>query len=238
MISTYKNGKIYKIITSESNEIYIGSTFDTITNRFKGHKRQYKFWKNGKGGKQLSFDIFEKYGLEKCKIMLIKEYSVVDKRHLEVYESLWIRKLNSINKLSPVGGMLEKQRNKQYRIVNKDELKLKKQIYYENNKDEINKKRKPYFKEYRENNKEKAKEWREKNKETLLAKNRIYYNENKERAKIYKEKNKDKIKQQWKEYYENNKDTLKEKRRVKIKCQICGEQMNKASLNRHKLRKH
>ncbi len=93
----YKTGRVYKIISTEGNECYVGSTFDTTRSRLNHHKGYYKRYLIHKEHKQLSvYDIFDKYGIENCRLILIKEYEVVDRRHLEVYETLWIKKLKSI----------------------------------------------------------------------------------------------------------------------------------------------
>ena len=108
-------GRIYKIISTEGNEVYVGSTFNTTRNRFSQHKGDYTKWKsdNVKYSKHnVSVNkLFEKYGKDKCKIILIKEYDVLDRFHLEVYESLWIYKLKSINNHIPFG---IKKLSKQY----------------------------------------------------------------------------------------------------------------------------
>ena len=78
-------------------------------------------------------------------------------------------------------------------------------------------------KEYREVNKDKKKEYdkeyRENNKTELNQKSKEYY-----------EKNKSKINQKHKEYRENNKD----KNKQKIICDLCGSQVRKYGLVRHK----
>lgn len=43
-----KIGRIYKVISTQSNDCYIGSTFDEIRNRFTSHKEKYASWRNGK----------------------------------------------------------------------------------------------------------------------------------------------------------------------------------------------
>lgn len=92
-------GRIYKIIVSCSNEIYIGSTIQECRARWQEHKSHYKLWKNGgKMKKVMVFELFEKWEVENCKIILIKEYEIVDRKHLEMYEQLWINKLKPINK--------------------------------------------------------------------------------------------------------------------------------------------
>ena len=46
--NSYQNGKIYRIWSLDTNDIYVGSTSDTLINRFCRHKKDYKLWKQDK----------------------------------------------------------------------------------------------------------------------------------------------------------------------------------------------
>ena len=165
----YRIGRVYRIIALQSNEFYIGSTFNELRHRWQKHKGHYEEWKKGKG-KCSVFDMFEKYGVENCKIILIKEYQVVDRRHLEVYESLWILKLKSINKNIPVAfseiKRFKRMADKRYAEINKEKIREYKKQYVKNNTEKIA--------QYKEHNKDKIKQrekkYREKNKEKLNQK--------------------------------------------------------------------
>ena len=119
-------GRVYKICTDEkyTDEIYIGSTLDILKNRFSGHVRQYNRWKNGKTNNVSSFDLFEKYQVENCHIELVKEYDVIDKNHLEVYETLWINKYRNkcVNQCVPF--YIRKLTSKIHRLNNKEYYEL------------------------------------------------------------------------------------------------------------------
>jgi hypothetical protein len=52
-------------------------------------------------------DLFNRYGLKNCKLILIKEYEVVDKEHHGAKEPLWIRKLMAMNKNKPFKGKIK-----------------------------------------------------------------------------------------------------------------------------------
>ena len=130
-----KIGKVYKIICTQSNDIYIGSTFNTLRDRFRRHKNHYNDYLNNKGHKLSIMDYFSKYTVDNFKIVLIKEYKVIDRKHLEAYEQLWINKLKPINTQSAF--RVEYLSKKKYQ-----------NNYYENNKDKLQKKNK----EYRKNN--------------------------------------------------------------------------------------
>ena len=44
----YKNGKIYKLTSYETDMIYIGSTTQKLYNRIAFHRMYYKYFLNGK----------------------------------------------------------------------------------------------------------------------------------------------------------------------------------------------
>jgi predicted GIY-YIG superfamily endonuclease len=184
MITT---GKIYKIINSIDNEIYVGSTFNQLRHRWQHHKQAYNRWFNGK--RKTKCSIYEKFkllGIKNFKIMLIKKYDVYrddskDRRHLLSKEQLWINKLKCININCAFNPIPENEIRKQYYKNNKEKIKGIRKQYYENNKEKIKERKNLYY----ENNKDKIKE----------------------RKKQYYENNKEKIK----EYYENNKEKLRKK---------------------------
>jgi hypothetical protein len=135
---------------------------------------------------------------------------------LQVYETLWIKKLKSINELDPCGGLLRKHCDKQWREANKEELKAYKKQYYEENKEAIaSKKKQTYFE----------------NRNNMLQKNKEYRLNNNEKIKEYR-----------KQYYEKNRATILEKKKQhtseKMKCE-CGKEVSKGNLSRHqKSKKH
>ena len=76
-VRDYSTGKIYKIVvdTDEEYKPYVGSTIQGLAERMGGHRSNYKKWKIGKVAKCSSFDLFDKFGIESCKIILLEEYS-------------------------------------------------------------------------------------------------------------------------------------------------------------------
>jgi hypothetical protein len=96
----------------------------------------------------------------------------------------------------------------QYRIDNRENKKVQGKIYYEKNKDVLNERTKEYYEENKEHLRQKQKEWNTINRESMLQKQR--------------------------EYREKNKEKTKEKGC----CDICGVDMTKRSIPRHKVRKH
>ena len=143
-----KIGRIYKIICSQSDDVYIGSTFNELRVRFSQHKNLYDSWSEGKTNKCSIYPIIEKYGIDKFKIILISEYNVVDKHHLHAYEQLWINKTRCVNEINPL--YFKKLRQKDYAKNNKEKITEYKKQYNDTNQETIKVKRK----QYRESNKE------------------------------------------------------------------------------------
>jgi hypothetical protein len=172
----YKNGKIYKITDIAYTKMYIGSTCQSLSKRLSKHKSDYKLWKDGKKNKVTSFDLFDEFGIENCKIELIENYECNCKDELQKKEGEHIKNNDCVNKYIPC------RTQKEYREANKDKIKDNKKKYYIDNKDKILE----YKKEYKQLNKEKIseykKEYQQANKEKIS-----------EYKKKYREANKDKI---------------------------------------------
>lgn len=104
MASAYKvyenKGFVYKIITKEESDCcYVGSTTTSLAKRFSRHKSSYSCWKNGTTGKTQVFDIFDEFGSDNCKIVLleIKEPPYIKQELLQL-EQKWIDELDCVNK--------------------------------------------------------------------------------------------------------------------------------------------
>ena len=193
----YKIGKVYMIIKIDDPTVnYVGSTFSELKMRWWGHKQ--------KNNNCSIKEYFDKYGIDKFKIILIKEYEVCadnqkDNKHLKAYEQLWINKFKlkncCVNKVDALG------------LLRKNKISKYQKKYHEANKEELLKK----HKQYRKVNKEKISEKR------------------KEYCKI----NKEKIAEQRKEYREANKIKLSEKAKEKVECIICNSIVSRTHLSRH-----
>lgn len=91
-----RNGRIYKIICSKSNDVYVGSTFNALRSRMSQHHADFM------NARMLAtYPSFAQYGWESLKMIHIASYHVCDRHHLFVYETLWINKLKSVNKVVP-----------------------------------------------------------------------------------------------------------------------------------------
>ena len=137
----YQQGKIYKLVCNITNEIYIGSTIDTLNSRLNNHKQRKSC---------VSRNIINRGDY---KIELIKDYPCNSKKELEEEESNYIRNNICINKQIP------NRTDKEWRETNKEKLKQDKKNWWKNNKEE---KKNTYNKNQRE--------WYEKNKEEINKK--------------------------------------------------------------------
>ena len=129
----YNNGKIYKIEDLAGEMCYIGSTTkERLCQRMVEHRSKYLSWKAGKCGKVTSFDIFDKYGIENCRIVLVETYPCESKDELTSRESYFIKTVACVNKYVP--HRTRKQyyhdnkedtlaTNKQYKMANIEKVK-------------------------------------------------------------------------------------------------------------------
>ena len=106
----YENGKIYMVYPLIDNinkeDIYIGSTKDKLYNRIAKHRYEYRN-KNRNKTKRCIDDLFDKYGLENCKIELIYNFPCNSKNELNREEGTYIRNNKCINK--QIAGRTQKE---------------------------------------------------------------------------------------------------------------------------------
>jgi len=147
----YNNGKIYKIepiVDHDEGDIYIGSTTKKyLSMRMDSHRSEYKRWENDKCGKIMVFDLFDKYGVENCQILLLEKYNCESKEELHAKEAFHIKNNKCVNKYIP--GRTRKE-------------------HYEDNKEKLLENRKKYHEENKEHDKELCKKYYKDNKEKLL----------------------------------------------------------------------
>lgn len=91
-------GSVYQIfIENHPNIHYVGSTMNTLEMRWQAHKDGFKKYLLDRSKIISIFPYFESLGIDNFQIRLIKEYDIIDKKHLIAYEQLWINKLKPIN---------------------------------------------------------------------------------------------------------------------------------------------
>jgi hypothetical protein len=136
-IEKFKKSKIYKIYsTLNTEEFYIGSTINRLCLRMAIHRLHYKNMLNNNpnninGGRLTIYEIFNKYGVETCKIELIEEFESNNISEIRNKEAHYIKTLKGcINKNIPGRDA------KQYRIDNADKIKQRAKEYYSRKKQE------------------------------------------------------------------------------------------------------
>jgi hypothetical protein len=141
----YQKGKIYKIESHVGPKIYIGATIkNRLSQRMASHRADYKYWKSGKCTKTTSYDLFDEYGVENCKIVLLESCPCNNKDELASKEAEYIRKFDCVNKVIP--DRTSQEYRKQYYIDNKEEINEYKKTYREINKDKIKEQKSVPFK--------------------------------------------------------------------------------------------
>ena len=166
----YHNSKIYQITDIGYNKCYIGSTTEELSMRMARHRAIYKhFLKNGKKFMS-SFDLFDEFGVENCKIELVEYFKCDTLQELRKREGEVIKTNECVNKY--VAGITKKEYREDNRLKIKENDKLhdaenkeQRAEYYKMNKGRV----KEFYKEYYQNNKDKIladkREYREQNKE-------------------------------------------------------------------------
>lgn len=138
-------GKIYKLVSDESEEIYIGSTTQSLAKRKAGHMANYKAWENGSRNYLSSFEIL-KYST--CQIILLESHPCNSREELVARERYYIELMDCVNKNIP-----GRSRREHYED-NRDHFEEYQKQYYKTNKERIRK----YQRQYREDNIEKVNE--------------------------------------------------------------------------------
>ncbi len=130
-MSNYKKGKIYKITCDETNEIYYGSTCDTLSCRMRGHRAGYKEWKAGKEGRRY-ISSYQLIQYDSAKITLVERYSCNTKFRLLAREQFYIKNNKCINIIKKFNQTREDKLNywHQYRIINREKILADKKEYY------------------------------------------------------------------------------------------------------------
>ena len=77
----YQKGKVYKIISSHTDKIYIGSTCQPLCKRFVDHKKRYNSYNKSKFGYITSYEILN-FGINDSKIILIQNYPCNNQRRV------------------------------------------------------------------------------------------------------------------------------------------------------------
>jgi hypothetical protein len=139
----YNNSKIYKIWSPQTELIYIGSTTQTLCQRFTDHKKLFNQYKEGITNYTSSFKILE---YEDAKIELIEEVNCENKEQLRRSEGELIRQYKDIC----VNLLIAGRTRKEWQEDNRDYVNKSCREYYENNKSKVLGQKKEYYEEHKE----------------------------------------------------------------------------------------
>jgi len=160
-------GRVYMIVGSEHEQVYIGSTTYSLAQRFSQHKNK----QNRSLSKELVND-------KEVGIYLIEETKFEDRTALRWRERYWWEMYDTINKIKPVTSKEEKKDaikliNKNNYYHNKDIEKERVKNWRKQNPDKVkesNKKRNP------EKHRETSKKYKENNNKSISIQNKNRYN--------------------------------------------------------------
>lgn len=137
-MTDYSKTKIYKIESHLGDKIYVGSTAKFyLSQRFQQHKNAYKQWKEGKTNKTTSYELFDEYGIDNCKIVLIEEYPCSSKDAKNAREGHYIKEFNCVNRI--IVGRSQEESQRVYQQSDKGKEALKKYIQSDKGKETIKK---------------------------------------------------------------------------------------------------
>ena len=183
-MNKYEKGKIYMITDIAYTKFYYGSTCEDLSKRLWRHKNKYKLYLQGKVDLICSYNLFNEFGLDNCKIELVENYPCNRKEELLKREGYYIKNNKCVNKI--VSGRTKEeyaQDNKeyfdryyqQYRENNKEEINTKSRQRYCENKEEVIERTKKYQKEHPEQTKATQRRFHDKHKDMINEKRKIIY---------------------------------------------------------------
>ena len=173
-INKYQNGKIYKLWSLETDEIYVGSTCCPLHKRMFKHRQSFRF---GTRSHYKLYREMERLGETSFRIELIEDYPCDSRDELLKREGYWIRELKATLNMVMAG-----RSKKEYYLEHIDEVKEYKRNWQEENKDRLKQKHSEYYQKHKQEILARVKEYTE-----------SHYEDRKQYTKQYREGNKEKI---------------------------------------------
>ena len=125
MSQNFTKAKIYKITNDYNDDVYVGSTCDTLGRRFSCHKCDAR---REKHQNRPLYKLINEIGSERFRIQLICDYPCDDKYQLRQKEGEYIRQIGTLNK--NIAGRTDKQ----YEQETKEQRREYKKEYIQQNK--------------------------------------------------------------------------------------------------------
>ena len=123
MPSDYSKGKIYKISNDYNDDVYIGSTCDTLVKRFSLHRIQSKEYDKRN---RLLYKLMNEIGVERFRIELIENYPTIDKYQLLQREAYYIRQNTENNLNMTIPDRTVKEYHDSYYATNNEQIRSQK----------------------------------------------------------------------------------------------------------------
>ena len=196
----YKNGKIYCIRNTINDLIYIGSTYQKLSQRMTNHRNNSRASKNQN---MKLYKAMKELGKENFYIQLLENYPCENVEQLRKRETeLMLEYKADLNKNR--NGRTNYERNKEYQQTHEEELKQYGKNYRETHKEEIKQKKHEDYVKHREKRLQQVKANYQANREAREERRKQHYEENKETILARK-----------KERYEERKNEINANRREK-----------------------
>ena len=164
MDNSYQNSKIYKIVDNGYTKCYIGSTYNALCKRMYKHREAYKRYLDGKCQRTTSYELFDEFGVDNCKIELVESYPCCSRDELNAREGYWIRQTECVNRVV-VG-----RTRKEYYYEHKDEMNTTRKINAQKNVERENARKIKWADENKEKVKESCRKNYEKRRSYLIEK--------------------------------------------------------------------
>ncbi len=142
----YSKGKIYKIVSDDTDVIYVGSTTHKYLKSYfsNNHTCRYRLWLEGKVPYKYSFELMK---LPHNDIFQLQPYPCNSKHELEAKEREWMEKLRK-DGLTVINKNVPGRTAAEYYQVNRGKILEYNKKWKQDNRGEISK----YQKEYQEKN--------------------------------------------------------------------------------------
>ena len=123
----YKNGKIYKILNTITDDVYVGSTCQPLSKRMAKHRETL----NTRKGHTLLYTKMKQLGVYNFYIELIEECPCDNIEQLRAVEGKYIREFSTLNK------RIENRSKKQYTEDTKEQKMIYDREYRRKNEEKI-----------------------------------------------------------------------------------------------------
>lgn len=210
---------VYTISWTGSDDIYVGSTTQSLKHRRQRHLNQFKAGKQWPLYKRMRLGTWEDATFKAIHRCIVADY----KHQLRVEQRFMDELKPNVNHA---------------RAFNTPEItKIKKADYYQANKDHLRDKGRQWYQANKERHAETRVRWHNANIDKVKAYQKKYKEDHADEQKAYKaawyQANKAKQAAAGKARYQANKATVLARQKAKVTCE-CGKIMTKSSLIRHK----